>query len=259
LTSGYLSLLALMIFCLVAALMVYIYRPREPKEAFVLGLGVLAAVGMTVAPPKPTGLRADADAGSAPHAASEVPTTLSLEDILLGLLPSAQAQNTNVPDEPRRAGVWIFLDGPQQLRTPEAHVLIFGLQSKSALVNAPANAAFYIALPPGRYEFEISHMGYRSVAFSVAVESGTQALQVPMNQVDMELQNFFGPSRTKVKPRPEIARQLDSAQASCADAATDRTSAANAAANAAAASALVGLDKRWIKALPPEARRMLCA
>jgi hypothetical protein len=250
-TSGYLSMFALLIFCLVAAFMVYIYRPSEPKEAFILGLGVLATVGMTVAPPKLTGLHANTESGGAPHSVGNMPATLSLSDRFLELIPSAHAQTNEVPNEPRKAGVWVFLDGPKQLRTPETRVLIFALQSKTALVNAPANAAFYIALPPGGYQFELNHVGYRSVAFPVTLESGTQVLQVPMEQVNFELQNFFGPTRTKVRARPDIARQLDSALSACASDATDR--------NNVAASALTRLDKSWIKALSPEARRMLCA
>ncbi|WP_457445178.1 hypothetical protein [Roseateles sp. P5_E4] len=249
-TSGYLSMFALLIFCLVSAFMVFVYKPREPKEAFVLGMGVLAAVGMTVAPPKSTNLHVDGAAGQPPKAANEVPAKLTLSDAVLGLFPSANAQTKEAPAEPRRAGVWVFLEGPQQLRTPETRVLIYALQSKTALVNSPANAAFYIALPPGSYQFELNHVGYRSVAFSATLESGTQVLQVPMEQVNVELQNFFGPTRTKVRTRPEIARQLDGAQAACASGGGEQSNTAK--------SALAGIDKRWLKALSPEARHMLC-
>lgn len=250
LNSAYLSLLALGIFCLIAALMVYVYRPRARREAFTLGLGVLAAMGLAVAPPPPTELRAGTQPPPLPLA-TERPAHQSLGDVLGNLLPSAHAQPQPGPTESRRATVWVFLDGPSQLRMPETHVLVYSLRGKAVLVNAPASIAFQIALPPGDYQFEVSHAGYRSVAFPVTVEAQTQALQVPMEPVNMDLQNFFGPARTKIRTRPDLARQLDTAMSLCTSTGGER--------NPAARAALPGIDRRWLKALAAESRRMLCA
>lgn len=242
-TSGHASALALLIFCLIAALMVFVYGPRELKEAFVLGLGVLAAVGMAIAPSPQTTLHA-AQAESTPAA---TPAARLTE---FSLIPSAHAQTLpQAPASPSAlAGVWVFLDGPQRLQPRETRVLVFSLQTHAAVLNAPASPAFQLSLPAGSYQFEISHLGYRSTVFNLDLKPGAQAIQVPMEAVNMELLNFFGPAKGRPKLKADWAQKLDSAARTCAET-RDK---------AQAAAVLKGLDKRWLNNLSDEARRSIC-
>ncbi|MEO6281278.1 hypothetical protein [Roseateles sp.] len=241
-TSGNASMLALLIFCLVTALMVFVYSPREQKEAFVLGLGVLAAMGMAIAPPEQTTLHAAPTAPLAPVHVSE-----------FSWISSAHAQPTPAAeqsraDDLRTAGIWVFLDGPQRLQPRETRVLVFSLRTHATVLNAPASPAFQLSLPAGSYQFEISHIGYRSTVFNLDLKPGSQAIQVPMEAVNMELLNFFGPAKGRPKIKADWAQKLDNAAQSCAES-HDRVQ---------AAAALKGLDKRWLNNLSDEARRTLC-
>lgn len=259
-TSGNASMLALLIFCLVTALMVSVYSPREQKEAFVLGLGVLAAMGMAIAPPEQTSLHAapSTAAGtpaqpvkvggfswmSSAHAQATPPPAIPSA---APLPPASQAAGQGRADD-SRAGVWVFLDGPQRLQPRETRVLVFSLQTRATVLNAPASPAFQLSLPAGSYQFEISHLGYRSTVFNLDLKPGTQAIQVPMEAVNMELLNFFGPAKGRPKIKPDWALKLDNAARSCGES-HDK---------AQASAALKGLDKRWLNNLSDEARRSIC-
>ena len=251
-TSGSASMLALLIFCLVAALMVFVYRPKEHKEAFVLGLGVLAAMGMLISPPALTSLHATPsppDASAAPTPGASAARITRSE---FSWISSAHAQplppSQSRTDEAQVAGVWVFLDGPRRLQPQETRVLVFSKQARATVVNAPASPAFQLSLPPGSYQFEISHLGYRSTVFNIDLAAGTQAIQVPMEAVNMELLNFFGPAKGRPKIKSDWAQKLESATRTCNDS-HDR---------AKAAAALKGMSSRWLDNLSDEARRSLC-
>ncbi len=193
---------AIFIFCAMAALLVFVYQPKQTKESFLLGLSVLVVAGLTVPPLQSTGTDAKrivpADRGGA-----------------FNMLPisSAYAQQ-NIPQEERM--VWILLEGPGQHHFPETRVMVYSGISGNLIINALVNTIFYVTIPAGKHQIEISHLGYRGVSFEINPSQPVTAYRVPMKGVKIDsLWNFFGPQTVQILEDPTIGKLLEGAISEC--------------------------------------------
>lgn len=229
------SATAILMFCAVAALLVFVYRPKELKESFLLGLSVLAAVGMTVPPVERTGVQA-----SRTEAAPKLG--------ILNLLPisTANAQAQQYPSRSERM-VWIFLEGPKQHQMPETNVMVYSRGGGNLVINALVNTVFYMTVPDGKYQVEISHLGYRGASFVIDANLPVTAYRVPMRAVSSDsISNFFGPASAIATEDPSLTQLLERAISECARR-NDEV--------AAALARQIGVPK---EKLSRESRRLLC-
>lgn len=225
------TLVSIILFCALAALLVFVYRPKETKESFLLGLSVLVVAGLASPPPINTGVES-------------VKSAHSDQSALFGLLPfsSALAQS-----EAQKEGhmVWIFLEGPGQHQLPETRVEAYS--NGNLTINTMVNTAFYLKLPPGKHQIEISHLGYRSTSFEISSSDSIEAYKVPMKKVSFDsLSNFFGAQTISVQEDTVLTEAVTNAISECKR---------NNYEAAAVAARRIGVDK---EKLQRETRRLIC-
>lgn len=185
--------LALVFFCVFAGLMAFAYRPREAKEAFLLGASVLALLNALVKSP----LEANKSASS-------------------GFLISSVFAQTEAKVEPRRASVWLFIDGPTQLKKPETKLFVFDTTTGKVVVNTNILTTTKVELPQGNYYFEIAHYGYRGIVFSAEVSSSVSVYRPQLRKVQFDsILNLFGPDSIEVKIDRKSANYLEKAMELC--------------------------------------------
>jgi len=201
-TSGQ-SVAAILIFCAMAALLVFVYQPKQTKESFLLGLSVLVVAGLTVPPLSSTGLEVQkaVDVARA-HSFNLIP------------MASARAAPHDAPKEERL--VWILLEGPGQHQLPETRVMVYSGASGALVLNAMVNTAFHVTVPAGKSRVELSHVGYRDASFEIDPSRPVTVFKVSMKEVRIDsLSNFFGPSVVPVAEDTTLGKLLERAVTEC--------------------------------------------
>lgn len=238
-TSGQ-SIVAIAVFCAIAALLVCAYKPKESKEAFLLGLSVLVVAGVGVPPLQPKNVEAwNFNASNGTTAFYLLP------------FPTAYAQDSKSLREdqamPNESMVWIFLDGPGQRQIPEVRVMAYSGASGALLVNALVYTKFYLVLPSGTSRIEISRIGYRSVSFQINPSLPISAYRVLLKEAQLEsVVNFLGPQNISVDEDTQLAQLLSTSVSQCR---------ANNPAAAAKSAIEAGVKK---DKLERDTRRLLC-
>ena len=195
--------IAILIFCATAAILVCAYRPKETKESFLLGLTVLAVAGFSVPPVQQTGKEAKS---------SVVSRKVSLFDILP--LSTARADEPRVLTDERM--IWIFLDGPGQRQIPETRVVVYSGATGSLLINSLVFTKFYLIVPSGVNRVELSRLGYRNVSFKIDPSRDISVYRVPMKETRFEsLANFLGPESISIQEDPVLSEFLEKSVTEC--------------------------------------------
>jgi hypothetical protein len=202
-TTAYTTAGAFALICGAALLLVYVYRPKERREAFLLGLGVLTTFTISV-PPADT--PKSSQASTSEQRSGSSPKTG-------WLMREAYAQDAHSAVD--RSKIWIFLEGPEQFRAQETLVSIYG-RSGTVTSNWKTNTGIAIELAEGQYQVEIAHPGFRSIAFTIDAKAPAGAYEVRLNSVNIDaISNFFGPTRVHVNNDPDLSNVLASLHAAC--------------------------------------------
>lgn len=237
-------IIALLIFAAVACLLVMVYKPKETKESFLLGMSVLVIAGVSAPPQLPKSVhvahamssefsnsslnRSFPPSNSSP-AALESFTALRPVGEKLGssgfrLIGSAIAQTSNAPTGTR--SVWLLLDGPRHYRVPESRVIVYSGMTGEVVFNSLTTNTAHLVLPAGPNQVEISHSGYRSVSFRINPEQPVSAYKVKLEQPRLDaLYNFFGPKEESIPEEKSIGAHFSRITELCR--ANDRAGALN--------------------------------
>ena len=186
--------LALLFFCVFAGLIAFAYRPREAKEAFLLGASVLALLNALVKSPLDTSRSASVNF----------------------LISSAHAQEEGKTVEPAKASVWLVLDGPKQYTNPETKLFVFDAKTGKTVLNSNIRTTSKVELPQGDYYFELAHDGYRGVVFKADISGASTAFRPKLRQVQFDsFANLFGPEQVQVKADEGFALSVGKAMSLC--------------------------------------------
>lgn len=197
-------LVALFLFCLVAALVVFTYGPNTTKEAFVLGAGILSLFNASVVSPI--------------NPAKSIGSTGAMSS--LGIVSSAFAEDPGQSSTSRGqndlSDLWVFVDGPRQLRVPETRVTVFDAATSAPVLSTTTRTTFKLSLPPGDYFLQLDHYGYRSVITRIRVSQNGVAYEIPMRSVDYSsVVNILGADTIDVKQDGALAEQISLAFLQC--------------------------------------------
>jgi hypothetical protein len=193
--------IAIVFFCLVAALATFAYKPSSPKEAFILGAGALAMMNAFVKTPLVTDQ-------SAPPSQSTAPAKG-----VLNFLPfsSANAQEQQV----ERVPIWLSILGVPTTGPLTSQIYVYEVTTGRNVEYRIGGSGFRLELPRGNYYIEVSRSGYRSLVFPVNAD-GTSFFQLKLEQTKIDgLANLFGPQSITLKNEVNLARSLEGAINAC--------------------------------------------
>ena len=202
--AGVWFILALAFFCFFSALVTFAYKPREAKEAFILGAGVLAMLNALVKPPSVPG----------PKQAALTETGQPSQQGM-SFISSAHAQ-TRV--NPRDSGeLWVAVHGLKDAEAPDTRIYIYNAKTGEPVLNANARQSSKFDLPVGKYNVEVVRNGYRSVVFEAEVEQFTNLYHAKLEPVKFDgISNLFGPEKQALPNDRNTAMALTAAADACA-------------------------------------------
>ena len=202
--AGIWFLLALVFFCLFSALVTFAYKPKEAKEAFILGASVLAMLNALVKPPSGT-----------PIALQSMSPALTVGGI--NFISSAFAQESIKPSG--LGTLWIGVHGVLDHDNPQTNIIVYDARTGLPVQNIKARLGGKVALAYGKYNVELNRRGYRSVVFQASVDGAANLYQPRLEAVQLDgLANLFGPRTIDLPNNKEMARSLNSATEACASA-----------------------------------------
>ena len=201
-SSSTASIAAIFIFAAIGALLVSVYKPKETKESFLLGLTVLVVAGLGVPPATPQG------ESNSPKSVSRLNGH--------GLLPFSTAFAQDQPKAQGELRVWIFLEGPGQRQVPEVRAMVYSGVDGRLLVNSLVHTKFSLTLPVGVHQLEVSRNGYRAVSFSINPTQDNAVYRVPMTEVSFfSAANFLGPQSVSIGEDSRLTPLLTKAVNEC--------------------------------------------
>ncbi|ROZ78919.1 hypothetical protein [Ramlibacter sp. WS9] len=201
--AGIWFVLALVFFCLFSALVTFAYKPREAKEAFILGAGVLAMLNALVKPPSVPGAKqATLETTGQPAARATF------------WLSSAHAQTQNSDRD--RGELWLAVHGIQDSDAPDTRIYIYDARTGAPVINANARQSSKFELPYGKYNVEVARNGYRSVVFEAQIHQPSNLYRARLEPVKFDgISNLFGPEKHALTNDESAAVKLTAAADAC--------------------------------------------